>query len=206
VRNDETDGFDEITEVDANLDPGNIQDARFADAYNDSEEVGHVECAPDSGLTIECPIAVPAERQASAVVSYQLIDQAHNGVDYDGGLQSVSVQFNYGSPISACAGPAAPSGSQSQATAADSCTPPSNTRITKAKISGNTAFFRFTARHAASFECELLRNKQVMFRHSCRSPKPYSNALPHGHYVFVVTGVNRSGVARKPAMKKFTVK
>jgi hypothetical protein len=45
-----------------------------------------------------------------------------------------------------------------------------------------------------------------MFRHSCHSPKPYASRLPGGHYVFVVTGVNRAGVDRKPAMKKFTVK
>jgi hypothetical protein len=205
VKNDEADGFDEITEVDAKVDPGNIQRARFFDAFNDSEEVGHVPCAPGSGLAIKCPIAVPTGRGFTAGVTYQQTNGA-DAVPYSGGLQSVNVVFNYGGAISACAGPAAPGGSPSQASTADACTPPSHTRITKAQIHGHSAFFRFSARHAAKFECELLRNKSVMFRHSCHSPKPYTNHLPGGRYVFVVTGVNRAGVDRKPATKKFTIK
>jgi hypothetical protein len=205
VKNDESDGFDEITEIDAKLDPGTIQDAHFTNAFNDSQEVGDVKCAPDSGFAIKCPIAVPAERGSSATVSYQLIDDGHHGVEYNG-LQSLNVLFNYGNAISACAGPAAPGGSQSQARSADSCTPPSHTKITKAKIKAHSAFFKFTARHASSFQCVLLRNNQVMFRHSCHSPKPYASRLPRGHYVFILTGVNRAGVDPKPARKKFTIK
>jgi hypothetical protein len=205
VRNDETDGFDEITEIDATLSQ-NIQDARFKGAFNDSEQVGHVGCAPDSGFTIKCPIAVPAQRGFSASVAYSLRNRVNDGVNYNGGLQSLSIQFNYGGAISPCAGPAAPGGSASQARAADNCTPPSHTRITKAQIKSHSAFFRFKARHASSFECELLRNNKVMFRHSCHSPKPYASRLPRGRYVFILTGVNRAGVDPKPAKKKFTIK
>jgi hypothetical protein len=205
VKNDEADGFDAITEVDAKVDPGNNQRARFKNAFNDSHEVGHVPCSPGSGIAIKCPIAVPTGRGFTAGVTYQQT----NGVDavqYSGGLQSVNVVFNYGSAISACAGPAAPGGSQSQARLADACTPPSHTKITKAQIKAHTAFFRFTARHASSFDCELLRNKKVMFRHSCHSPKPYASRLSRGQYVFVLTAVNRAGVDPKPARKKFTIK
>ncbi len=45
-----------------------------------------------------------------------------------------------------------------------------------------------------------------MFRHSCRSPKPYANPLPRGIYVFIVTGVNRAGTDHVSAVKKFTVR
>jgi hypothetical protein len=88
---------------------------------------------------------------------------------------------------------------------ADKCTPPSNTRITQAKINRNTAFFRFSARLATRFECELLRNGKIMFRRSCQSPKPYANRLPRGTYKFVVRGINRAGIDRRPAQKSFTI-
>jgi hypothetical protein len=205
VKNDETDGFDEITELDATVNPG-APNARFAHAYNDGA-AGHVECAPDSGLTIKCP-TFPAERGFGALIETQLVQHGSgNGLEnYGGGLQSLSIQFNYGNAISPCAGPAAPGGSASQARAADNRTPPSHTRITQAKITRKSALFRFTARHAASFQCELLRNKHVMFRHSCHSPKPYASPLAGGQYTFVLTAVNRAGVDPKPATKKFTIK
>ncbi|OAI39981.1 hypothetical protein AYO39_02180 [Actinobacteria bacterium SCGC AG-212-D09] len=199
VKNDETDGFDEITAVNATINPGSGQ-AEFASASS-SSPLGPVQCNPGSGLTFKCS-TFPAQRGFFAAVTYDLIERQS---DYHGGLQRVDVEFNYGNAISACAGPAAPGQAPDTARAADSCTPPSNTRITQAKINRNTAFFRFTARHAASFECELLRNGRVMFRRSCRSPKPYANALPRGKYAFVLTSVNRAGVDPKPATKKFTV-
>jgi hypothetical protein len=122
-------------------------------------------------------------------------------------IEGLDVEFNGGS-FTSCSGPYGPGAGASRdaARAADACAPPSHTRITRAKIKGHTAFFRFTARHAASFECVLIRNRQVMFRHSCHSPKPYASPLPRGNYIFIVTGVNRGGLDRKPAIKKFTVK
>jgi hypothetical protein len=89
---------------------------------------------------------------------------------------------------------------------ADACTPPSHTKITQAKINGNTAFFRFTAQHATAFQCVLVRNGRVMFSRACRSPKPYANPLPHGNYMFIVRGTNKGGFAQKPAIKRFQIK
>ncbi len=208
VRNDETDGFDEITGVSANINPGPFDQVRFRGAFNDSP-AGHVACNPASGLTIKCA-TFPTQRGFIDSIDYNIADTRGNALDFGSryGLRSLSVEFNYGNAISPCAGPAAPGGQGSAsdgATVADACTPPSRTRITQATIKRNTAFFRFTAQRATSFECELLRNNQVMFRRSCRSPKPYANALPRGNYVFLLTAVNRAGLDPKPAKKKFTV-
>jgi hypothetical protein len=181
-----------------------VSGTEFVGAF--SNPIVRVDCAPDSGLTIKCP-TFPTSAGTDVNVWYDQRQAASGyGVDSNVGLQNVTVEFNYGGPISPCAGPAAPSGSQSQASVADACIPPSHLRITKATIKRNSASFRFTARHAASFECELLRNKHVMFRHSCHSPKPYASPLPRGDYTFVLTALNRAGVARKPATKKFTIK
>ena len=200
-KNDEPpDGSDEITAIHATITPG-VGAPTFAGAIADGHPFGREPCDPDSGPMINC-VTYPIDAANSLGLAYRLNSSQS---DYHGGLQSVNVEFNYGGAISACAGPAAPGGSASDARAADNCTAPSHTKITQAKINRNTAFFRFTARHATSFECELLRNKQVMFRHSCNSPKPYANPLPRGHYVFVLTGINRAGLDRKPATKKFTV-
>jgi hypothetical protein len=195
VKNDETGGFDAITEIDA------VGHTGFGPAYNDGD-LGNVDCMPDSGLAIKCPVSLPAQDGRAAGIVYGLGGRSN----YTGGLQSVNVVFNYGGAISACAGPAGPGGAASQARVADACTPPSHTKITQAKIKGDTASFRFTAQHASSFRCELLRNRRVLFSHACRSPKPYASALPRGQYVFVVTGVNRAGLDRNPAKKKFTIK
>jgi hypothetical protein len=209
VRNDETDGFDEITGVNANINPGPFNQVRFRGAFNASP-AGHVACNPSSGLTIKCA-TFPTERGFIDSIDYNVVDTAGNGLDFSSqyGLRSLSVEFNYGNAISPCAGPAAPGGQGSAsdtARVADACTPPSHTRITQATIKRNTAFFRFTAQRATTFECELLRNNQVMFRRPCRSPKPYANALPRGNYVFLLTAVNRAGLDPKPAKKKFTVR
>jgi hypothetical protein len=209
VRNDETDGFDEITGVNANINPGPFDQARFKDAFNDSP-AGHIPCNPSAGLTIKCA-TFPTDRGSIDAIDYNLVDSAGNPLDFNSqyGLQTLSVQFNYGNAISPCAGPAAPGGQGSAsdtARVAASCRPPSNPKITQATIKRNTAFFKFAAQRATGFECELLRNKQVVFRRACRSPKPYANALPRGNYVFLLTAVNGAGVAPKPAMKKFTVK
>jgi hypothetical protein len=208
VFNDEPDGNDAITGVDATINPDH--QARFAGASSLGPIGGRTDCNPASGHSITCPtLEILRVSGFSATVDYKIVDSAGNGMENNhGGLQSVNVEFNYGNAISPCAGPAAPGGgfaSDTARAAGDACTPPSHTQITEAKINANTAFFRFTARHATGFECQLLRNNRMLFRRSCRSPKPYANRLPRGHYVFVVTGVNRAGVDRRSAMKKFTV-
>ena len=115
---------------------------------------------------------------------------------------SLDLSFDF-LPLSICDFP--PPGAALDARTADACTPPSNTRITQAKIKGNTASFRFSARLANRFQCELFRNRRIMFSHSCQSPKPYANPLPPGRYTFRVVGVNGAGFDIKPAVKKFTV-
>ena len=63
VRNDETDGFDEITGVSANINPGPFNRARFGGAFSDGP-AGHIACNPGSGLTIKCA-TFPTERDPS---------------------------------------------------------------------------------------------------------------------------------------------
>jgi len=180
--------------------------------YNPEDTLASFEATCSGGLTLDCstPYGIPG----NGLRGDGLPDGAHEFTLYyegsggsDPGLDSVDVEFNLGvfTPCSAPYGPAA-GGAGDAARTADACTPPSHTKITQAKIHGNTSFFRFTARHTTRFECVLQRNHEVMFRHSCHSPKRYASPLPHGHYTFIVTGVNQGGLDPKPATKKFTVK
>jgi hypothetical protein len=90
---------------------------------------------------------------------------------------------------------------------ADNCAPPGSTKITMTKIDQHkrTASFRYKAKHAMHYECELLHNKTVKYRAACGSTKKYANALARGQYVFVVWGVNAGGGSAKPAAKKFRI-
>ena len=132
--------------------------------------------------------------------------------NYTGGLTDLKVTYNYGQHLSTCFLDEFPNRRAPDARvappaqAADACTPPSHTRITQAKFTARTAFFRFTARHAQSFHCELSRNGRAMFYHSCKSPKPYAGPLPKGKYTFEVAGVGTGGVDHKAAVKKFEVR
>jgi hypothetical protein len=112
VKNDEADGFDEITAVSADINPG-VGNADFAGGYTTSP-LGPIKCAPNPRLTIKCA-TFPAQRGFTAGFVYTLIDRQSG---YHGGLNSLAVEFNYGGSISPCAGPAAPGGTQSQASAA----------------------------------------------------------------------------------------
>ena len=114
-----------------------------------------------------------------------------------------SLDLSFGRSLSVCDFP--PPGAALDARMADACTPPSDTRITQAQIDRNTALFRFTGRHASHFQCELSRNRKIMFNRSCQSPKPYVGPLPPGNYTFRVVGVNAAGFDMNPAVKKFTV-
>jgi hypothetical protein len=86
---------------------------------------------------------------------------------------------------------------------ADKCKPPSGTTITKAKVNGNLAVFKFDARHATGFTCDLFANGALAVRHSCRSPQSVG-PLPPGRYVFTVAGVNDAGFD-KPDKKRFSI-
>ena len=82
---------------------------------------------------------------------------------------------------------------------ADNCAPPGPTKITMTKVSQHkrTASFRYQAKHATHYECELIHNKKIKYRASCGSTKKYANALDRGQYVFVVWGVNAGGGSAK---------
>jgi hypothetical protein len=91
---------------------------------------------------------------------------------------------------------------------ADDCTVPSHTTVTKMRIDQRhrTADFHLTAKRAKSYQCELLRNGKVKYRHSCGAHKKYANALPRGKYLFLAWGVNHVGMDRTAAMLPFTIK
>ena len=94
-----------------------------------------------------------------------------------------------------------------QAIAADMCAPPGPTKITRAHIDAHagTATFHYRARHATHYQCELFDGHKLKFRAHCGSTKRYSHHLPHGHYTFVVWGVNAGGGSARAAMKRFRV-
>lgn len=93
------------------------------------------------------------------------------------------------------------------AVVADKCAPPGPTTITQAKINqhARTASFGYNAKRATHYQCELVHNGTVKYQAPCGSTKKYANALPRGHYVFVVWGVNAGGGSAKAAAKKFTL-
>jgi hypothetical protein len=83
-------------------------------------------------------------------------------------------------------------------------TPPSGTKITSHKVSGRTATFAFSAKHATGYECSLVKAGHASRFSSCASPKHYK-ALKAGKYTFAVRGVNAKGVDKHPATTKFTI-
>jgi hypothetical protein len=204
---------DLLTGVTATINPGstNTVSTNFKGGNNDLPGIfATMSCDPFSSRShpvftpsFTCNARLPVDQDFSFMVYYDQV-QAGSGtpVNTTDGLTSLNVEFNNGHPLSQCAFGAA----DGVARVADACTPPSQTRITQATITGNTALFRFTAHHATSFDCELIRKKHSTVRGSCTSPQQYANPLPRGHYVFVVTGVNKGGLDRKPAIKKFTIK
>ena len=87
---------------------------------------------------------------------------------------------------------------------ADKCKPPSGTTITKTNVNGDMAVFKFNARHATGFTCDLFANGALAIRHSCRSPQSVG-PLPPGRYLFTVAGVNDAGFD-KPDKKRFAIR
>lgn len=90
---------------------------------------------------------------------------------------------------------------------ADKCAPPGPTKITMATVNQpqRTATFRYKAKRAQNYMCELLYNKKLKYRNRCGSTKEYANALGRGQYAFIVWGVNAGGGSAKAAVKKFTI-
>ncbi len=183
----------EVTEVDGTINSQSVH-VTYASPRHTS---GWCTLHPPSAFG--CPV----QGEIDGDLNFQLF---YSEPDYSNGLDTVNVIFNFGF-VGLCANDngGAADASVADATVADKCTPPSNTRITQAKINRNTAFFRFAARLANRFECQLLRNGKIMFRRGCQSPKPYANRLPRGKYKFLVWGINRAGIDRRPAQKTFTI-
>jgi hypothetical protein len=95
----------------------------------------------------------------------------------------------------------------SDASLAEDCSPPGATKITTTKINQHkrTASFKYKAKHAMHYECELIHNKKLKYRAACGSTKKYAHGLDRGRYVFVVWGVNAGGGSAKAAAKKFKI-
>ena len=95
----------------------------------------------------------------------------------------------------------------SDAIVADNCAPPGPTKITMTKIDQHqrTASFRYEAKRAQYYMCELIHNQMLKFRARCGSTKKYANALDPGQYALIVWGVNAGGGSAKAAVKKFNV-
>lgn len=118
------------------------------------------------------------------------------------GFQSLDIQINNGK-VGACPQQDA----IFAAHVADNCNPPSNTKITSAKIQGNKAFFTFKAKGATGYRCTLVqaKSKKLMFNAPCNNGrKPYANGLPAGKYAFEVWGTNGAGYDKRPAVRVFT--
>lgn len=92
--------------------------------------------------------------------------------------------------------------------AANNCTTPTHTTITKAQINQQrrTASFQLKAKDATGFVCQLVRNGKVMFHKACGHQKAYANPLPAGSYGFTAAGVNHVGEDQNPASYAFTIK
>lgn len=95
----------------------------------------------------------------------------------------------------------------SDAIVADNCSPPGPTKITMAKIDQHkqTASFRYKAKRAQHYMCELVHNNKLKYRARCGSTKKYANTLGHGQYAFIVWGVNAGGGSPKAAVKTFKI-
>jgi hypothetical protein len=75
------------------------------------------------------------------------------------------------------------------------------TTITKAKVTGTTVKFKFTASEkGAKFECKLDRKKFKL----CKSPKTYKKLKP-GKHVLKVRAVKGKSVDPTPAKRKFKI-
>lgn len=154
-------------------------------------------CNVPSGTTFQCPsMDVPSGGQQTIYVTTAEPNQGTVS-----GFQSLDVQINNGK-VGAC--PTADA--IFIAHVADNCTPPSNTKITSAKIQGNKAFFTFKAKGATGYRCTLVqaKTKKLMFSAPCNNGrKPYANGLPAGKYAFEVTGTNGAGYDKRPAVRVF---
>jgi hypothetical protein len=94
------------------------------------------------------------------------------------------------------------------ATAASSCKVPATPKIDDVNIdrSKRTAQFHQKAKGATSFTCELLRNRKVLFLHSCGAKKWYSHPLKPGTYVYLVWAGNRAGRSKAAGFMNFKLR
>jgi hypothetical protein len=187
---------DTITEIDGTLNSSSVSITSLSGTFDSCRWSG----TPQS---FQCPTGIGIGPGSDISLRFGFSQP------YSQGLSSVNVIFDFGLPP-ACAD--APSASTDQAalqlTTDDvNCNPPGATMLISATINAQrrTASFHFTASHATSYKCELVRDHRVMFRHACGTMKTYAGPLSAGSYIFVAWGMDAGGMSRAPAVKRFAI-
>jgi len=200
VTNPVGDPDDTITEIDGTVNSGSVS----ITSVNGTFDACSVSGAPQS---FQCPTGIGIGPGSN--ISLQLTFSQ----PYSQGLSAVNVIFDFGLPP-ACADPS--SSTQSTVTqhaaplmSADAvnCNPPGGTKLLNANSNQRrrTASFHLSAHQATGYKCELLRDRRLMFLHTCPSTKTYGNPLPPGAYTFVAWGMDAGGLSAHPAIKTFTI-
>lgn len=124
---------------------------------------------------------------------------------YTQGFSKINVIFNFN--VAPACGPGS-SASISDSFFATDCNPPGATKLVSANINehARTASFHFEANRAVNYKCKLFLDGRLRYSHNCGPVKSYLIALPKGAYTFAAWGVNRAGISRAPALKRFTIR
>jgi hypothetical protein len=199
VTNPVGDPDDTITEIDGTVSSGSVSITSVDGTFDPCSWSG----TPQS---FQCPTGIGIGPGSN--ISLQLAFSQ----PYSQGLSAVNVIFDFGLPP-ACADPSSSTQSTAQhvalrmSAAAVNCNPPGQTKLLSANINHQrrTASFHVTAHQATGYKCELLRNRRLMFLHTCSSTKTYGNPLPAGNYTFVAWGTDAGGLSAHPVIKTFTI-
>lgn len=130
---------------------------------------------------------------------------------YTQGFSKINVIFNF-NVAPACPGSSASLGDASfdigDSSLNTDCNPPGATNLISANINqqARTASFHFEANRAINYKCKLFLDGRLRYSHNCGPVKSYLTALPKGAYTFAAWGVNRAGISRAPALKKFSIR
>lgn len=200
VTNPVGDPDDTITEIDGTVSSGSVSITSVSGTFDACSWSG----TPQS---FQCPTGIGIGPGSN--ISLQLtFSQPHSQ-----GLSAVNVIFDFGLPP-ACADPSFSAQSAVTQRAAFltsaqavNCKPPGQTKLLSANINQRlrTASFHLSAHQATGYKCELLRDRRLMFLHTCSSTKTYGNPLPSGNYTFVAWGTDAGGLSAHPAIKTFTI-
>lgn len=151
------------------------------------------------------------EAQASPTVNAGINDPANGTTDLAGNPRALPAFLTCGAPPPAITDigayefvPSQPS-CPSPGPAAPVAAKPLQTKISKAKIRGGRAKFRFTGSGGTAgapleFSCKLDRHRW----RACRSPRIYRHLKP-GHHTFKVRSVSNGAVDSTPAKRHFSV-